>query len=117
MPQLGLSGKRYCLVEGDGWTDVTADQRYTAVEYFEEPIPGRAGRFIGLIEDSSMQPVRTRIAFAAASTAVVLQWARRLGELGACNVELSAEMDVYPAVFFEDPAGTKLELCARLPAR
>jgi hypothetical protein len=39
-----------------------------------------------------------------------------LEDAGACNIEPSAEMSAYPAVFFEDPAGTKLELVARRPA-
>ena len=36
-----------------------------------------------------------------------------LGKIGAINVELSETMETYPAVFFEDPAGTKLELIGR----
>ena len=43
------------------------------------------------------------------------RWRRR--ELGAVNVELSADMDAYPAVFFEDPAGTLLEIVARKPTQ
>ena len=36
-----------------------------------------------------------------------------LGRIGAVNIELSETMETYPAVFFEDPAGTKLELIGR----
>jgi hypothetical protein len=43
----------------------------------------------------------------------LLAWEPRLRELGAREIEFSEDMDTYPALFFEDPGGTKLELCAR----
>ena len=36
-----------------------------------------------------------------------------LGKIGATNIEPSDTMETYPAVFFEDPGGTKLELIGR----
>jgi hypothetical protein len=42
------------------------------------------------------------------------EWDRVLREIGAREVELSDEAS-YPAIFFTDPLGTRLEVCARLP--
>jgi predicted lactoylglutathione lyase len=60
-----------------------------------------------------MQPTRTRIAFALESAAEVGEWQTKLHEIGALNVDPSNDMDDYPAIFFEDPVGTRLEVCAR----
>jgi catechol 2,3-dioxygenase-like lactoylglutathione lyase family enzyme len=62
-----------------------------------------------------MTPVLTRIAFRVGSAAEVEAWAADLPAHGALNVERSEDMAGYPAVFFEDPAGTKLEICALIP--
>ena len=60
-----------------------------------------------------MQPVKTRIAFRVASKEDLPQWTAFLESIGAVNIEPSASEE-YPAIFFEDACGTKLELCARL---
>jgi len=116
MPLLGLPRKSYALVEGDEWTDLAAGGNHNAIEYFEPFVAGRTARFIGFIEDPEHHPPATRIAFREAGPFDGKAWLERLHALGARVVEPSADLDSYPAVFFEDPAGTKLEICARLPA-
>ncbi len=114
MPALGLPRKRYIFIDGEDWNEVTSNDIYNALEYLEAKIPGKISSFMGVIEDIHMQPTMTRIAFRAADASILKQWERFLREIGAHKVELSEEMEIYPAVFFEDPAGTKLEICARL---
>ena len=114
LPSLGLVDRTTSFVDADGlWHPSGPDERYNVVEYTEPPMPGHPSRFLGIIEDAGMEPVRTRIAFAVASKRAVLEWVPRLEALGACNIELDDDMDGYPAVFFEDAVGTRLELCAR----
>jgi catechol 2,3-dioxygenase-like lactoylglutathione lyase family enzyme len=114
LPALGLPRKRYAYVDAAGdWHIPAAGEPYNAIEYYEDEAAGRIPRFIGFIEDKAMAPVRTRIAFRAASPDALQQLAPLLEKIGAQNIELSADMENYPALFFEDPAGTKLELCAR----
>lgn len=116
MPVLGFPRKRYVFIDGEEWNEVTSTDIYNAVEYLEAKTQGKVLAFMGIIEDIHMQPTMTRIAFRAADASRIEEWARFLREIGAQNVELSEEMETYPAVFFEDPAGTKLEICARQAA-
>ncbi len=113
MPLLGLPRKSYARVEGDEWTALERGGTHNAVEYFELPAAGRTARFIGFIEDSRHQASATRIAFGSAAPFDAAAWLERLQRLCARAVEPSADLESYPAVFFEDPAGTKLEICAR----
>ncbi len=116
MPELGLATKTFSHVDAAGtWHAATRTLPYNTVEYFEPAARGESPRFIGFIEDPTMQPTRTRIAFRVASKAEVLAWEARLRSFGAHDVELDEEVDAYPAVFFADPVGTQLEICARLP--
>jgi catechol-2,3-dioxygenase len=62
-----------------------------------------------------MMPTKTRMAFRIPEREQLQQFASFLVSIGAKDVEFSADMDHYPAIFFEDPAGTRLELCARPP--
>jgi hypothetical protein len=116
-PELGLSRKAYIFIErtpaGDDWRDVTADDRYNALEYHEEPVSGKPSRFISLVEAAQTAVTGTRIAFRLASIAALEDWEGRLWAVGAGNIERSEDMESYPALFFEDPSGTKLELCVR----
>ena len=116
MPLLGLSRKSYALVAGDEWTDLAEGGKHNAVEYFEPRVAGRTARFIGFIEDPQQRASATRIAFAAAGPFDAASWIERLRGLGARAVEPSADLETYPAVFFEDPGGTKFEICARRAA-
>jgi hypothetical protein len=116
LPELGLVRKSHAHVAPDGeWHDVDESHPANAVEYFARSDGKRAPRFIGFIEDPAMRPVGTRIAFALASVAELEAWEARLREIGAPALERSEDMSAYPALFFEDPAGTRLELCARRP--
>jgi catechol 2,3-dioxygenase-like lactoylglutathione lyase family enzyme len=118
MPELGLPRKRHSFVDGNGdWLEVKPDGTYNVAEYFEAPEPGQSARFIGFIEDPSMQPTLTRIAFRVASVAELDRWVKLLERLGARNIEPSSSYEEYPAVFFEDPAGTKLEVAAPKPSK
>jgi len=115
MPQLGLPRKRLAVVDEHGdWREPSDDHPYNVIEYYEPSVSGTTAHFIGFVEDAAMIPTRTRIAFRVASPAELERWSSRLLELGALAVEPSASPD-YPALFFEDPAGTKLELVARHP--
>jgi catechol 2,3-dioxygenase-like lactoylglutathione lyase family enzyme len=115
MPELGLPRKRYSFVDEAGeWHEVSSDRRYNTVEFQEQPSPGHAGFFIGFIERHDHQAGFTRIAFRVEHDRL-LELERVLQQAGARNIERSEDPS-YPAIFFEDPAGTKLELVARAPS-
>jgi len=117
MPALGLPRKRYSHVDAQGeWLDVDAEHPYNTVEYFEPSSGERAAHFIGFIEDPKHPRNATRIAFRVVAPLDVAGWTARLQTCGARNIEPSDDVVAYPALFFEDPAGTRLELCARLPS-
>jgi catechol 2,3-dioxygenase-like lactoylglutathione lyase family enzyme len=115
MPELGLSRKTFAFVDAAGeWQEPTVEHPYNTIEFHEEGGPAdRPHGFIGFIEDRSLRPNATRIAFAVGTRDELHVWEPRLRELGARAIEFSDDMDGYPALFFEDPAGTRLELCAR----
>jgi catechol 2,3-dioxygenase-like lactoylglutathione lyase family enzyme len=114
MPELGLPEKLYSHVDAAGeWHEPTPDRPYNTVEYCETPSPGVVRHFIGFIQDTTMTPVQTRIAFRADSRDDLERWHRFLSAIGALRIERSTADD-YPAIFFEDPAGTKLEIVARV---
>jgi catechol 2,3-dioxygenase-like lactoylglutathione lyase family enzyme len=109
---LGLGRKRFAVVDAHGeWADVPPGGRPNVTEYYEET-SGEPARFMGIIEDAAMSPTKTRIAFRIEATELEA-WYSRLHEIGARYIEWSDDMISYPAIFFEDPVGTKLELCAR----
>jgi PhnB protein len=114
MPKLGLSSKRYAYVDAAGeWHKPDDGGTYNAVEYYENAQASVVPRFVGFIEDAGMTPTKTRIAFRVPEREQLAPLASFLTSIGARHIEFSADMDAYPAVFFEDPAGTQLELCAR----
>ncbi len=116
LPELGLVRKTFAFVDDAGeWHAPDAEHPYNTVEYHEAPRPGCAGNFIGFIEDRAMTPLATRIALRVPSKRMVRDYELRLRGMGALQIELDQAFDDYPAVFFEDPAGTRLELCARNP--
>jgi catechol 2,3-dioxygenase-like lactoylglutathione lyase family enzyme len=116
LPKLGLTKKSYSFVDALGeWADASAE-RYNVAEWYEESDEdGRPKAFFGVIEDTDMSMVRTRVAFAVASRAEVHRWAQELPALGAREIELSDDGGRYVAVFFTDPLGTRLEIVARAP--
>jgi uncharacterized glyoxalase superfamily protein PhnB len=116
MPKLGLTSKRYAHVDAAGnWRTAADGEPYNAVEYYERGDAGNVPRFVGFIEEAGMMPTKTRMAFRIPEREQLQQFASFLVSIGAKDVEFSADMDHYPAIFFEDPAGTRLELCARPP--
>ena len=112
--RLGLRTKRYANVEfgGASWQD-GSPQSYNAVEYYADPEPGKPRAFFGVIEEVGSQPSRSRIAFAVREEELD-EWERVLPQIGAREVERGTSE--YPAVFFTDPLGTRLEVCARRSA-
>jgi catechol 2,3-dioxygenase-like lactoylglutathione lyase family enzyme len=112
--RLGLTKKKYSVVTfgGESWNDATSEN-YNTVEWYEEHVHGRRVAFFGLIEEEGAQPARGRIAFAVEKDSLD-EWVRVLPEMGAREIE-RCEDDAYPAVFFTDPLGTRLEVCARPP--
>lgn len=111
--RLGLTRKTYALVEfgGASWNEGSVED-YNAVEYHEEDVSGRPALFFGVIEEVGAQPARGRIAFAVDKPSLD-EWERILPSLGAREIERSEDDESYPAVFFTDPLGTRLEVCAR----
>lgn len=115
MPALGLSRKHYSHVDARGeWHEPSSERAYNTVEYFEPNVEGAVASFIGFIEDAGTEPTLTRIAFRVPSPLDAEFWTSLLRRIGAVRIEPS-ESDDYPAIFFEDPSGTKLEVCARKP--
>lgn len=114
MPELGLPRKRYSYVDEAGeWHAVESGaHRYNTVEFYEEAQPDRATFFMGIIERPDHVPGMTRIAFRVERSRL-LELESFLGEIGARNVERNGDFEEYPAIFFEDPGGTKLEIVAR----
>ncbi len=116
MPALGMTEKTYSYIDSEGnWVEADAT-RYNIIDYCEPHQAGRVSCFINFVEDPQMQPVGTRIAFRIAPDQLD-EWLKRLQEMGARNIELSEDPDEYPAIFFEDAAGTKLEVVGRKPRR
>lgn len=114
LAEIGLPRKRRSHVDADGeWREADDARPYNVAEYYEEPAPGKVAFFIGIIEDQKMQPTKTRIAFRLPSRDALDRLRVRLAQLGARKVEPSEDMESYPAVFFEDAVGTRLEICAR----
>jgi hypothetical protein len=117
MPELGLPKKRHAHVDAQGeWHEASDERPYNTIEYYEEASADKTSFFIGFSEDVGMQPTLTRIAFRIASAGDLDRWRSLLVSIGAVNIEDSASQE-YPAIFFEDAAGTKLEICARPPAK
>ncbi|MGP6156392.1 MAG: VOC family protein [Vulcanimicrobiaceae bacterium] len=115
LPVLGLSRKTEAHVALDGeWYDVDADHPRNAIEYHTPIEPGERGWFVGFIEVAGMVPTPTRIAFALDDEANLPAIEPLVRGAGSRIVEWTDDSD-YPALFFEDPAGTRLEICARRP--
>lgn len=97
LPVLGFARK----VEAEGWL-----QYEDAMEI--------AGGFFGVTESPGHVANENRIAFRADSVEQVEQLADIAVAAGARNVEGPMPYDQgYHAVFFEDPAGNRFEICYR----
>jgi len=111
MPQIGLPEKRYAYVDPSGEWHGEYDA-YNAIEYYEASHSTEPRRFFGLIENPIHRINETRIAFRVERERL-RDLIAFLHSIGANNIEISDQMDIYPAVFFEDPGGTRLELIGR----
>jgi catechol 2,3-dioxygenase-like lactoylglutathione lyase family enzyme len=115
LPALGLSRKGEAHVGRDGeWTGVDAEHPRNAIEYHTPVVASSRGWFVGFIEAEGMTPSGTRIAFALEREADLPAVEPLVRAAGARIVEWSTDPG-YPALFFEDPVGTRLEICARRP--
>lgn len=115
LPALGLSWKTESHVDSEGeWCGVDATHPRTAIEYHTPIEPGSRGWFVGFIEDAGTVATATRIAFAADGEAGLHELETLVQAAGGRAVEWSSDQS-YPALFFEDPVGTRLEICARRP--
>jgi catechol 2,3-dioxygenase-like lactoylglutathione lyase family enzyme len=115
LPALGLSRKTESHVDAKGdWYDVDGSHPRNVAEYHTPLVPGSPGWFVGFIEDPGMIPTATRIAFALDGEANLPAIEVHVRNAGGRVIEWSIE-STYPALFFEDPAGTRLEICARRP--
>lgn len=110
MPVVGLTEKRYAYLDHAGEWHKEYDA-YNVVEYYEPEHPTKPRRFMGLIESPLHRNNDTRIAFRVTLDQLELLSAL-IHRLGAQNIETSDDPD-YRAIFFEDPAGTKLEFIGR----
>ena len=115
LPTLGLPRKSEAHVGANGeWYGVEASRPRNVIEYHTPIESGSPGWFVGFIEDPTSAPTATRIAFTLADEADLPAIEQLLRAAGARVVEWSSEAN-YPAIFFEDPGGTRLEICARRP--
>jgi len=114
-PALGLSRKTEAHVGPDGeWYDVNDHRPRNAIEYHTPLAAGVPEWFVGFIEDTPMVPTATRFAFAFDREDELAAVETLVRDAGGRVVEWSIEAD-YPALFFEDPVGTRLEVCVRRP--
>jgi hypothetical protein len=112
-PTLGLARKTESHVDPDGeWHAVDATRPRNAIEYHTPLVAGSAGWFVGFIEDAGTVATATRIAFAADGEDGFTALETLVRGAGGRSVEWSSD-EQYPALFFEDPVGTRLEICAR----
>jgi predicted lactoylglutathione lyase len=100
-----------------GLTIVVGEPGDSAMEWYEPSRTDRGQRcFFGIHENAHHRHTDTRIAFSADSREAVDRITEIAVAAGARNVEPAAdayEHEPYYASFFEDPDGTKLEICYR----
>ncbi len=114
-PALGLPRKTESHVDHNGeWCDVDDAHPRNAIEYHTRIEPGSAGWFVGFVEDDDSRPTGTRIAFAVDRETDLAQIEVLLRDAGGRIIEWTADPN-YPALFFEDTVGTRLEICSRRP--
>jgi catechol 2,3-dioxygenase-like lactoylglutathione lyase family enzyme len=115
LPALGLSRKSESHVGNDGeWYAVDEAHPRNVIEYHTPIEAGSPGWFVGFIEDAGTVATATRIAFALDDEADLVNAETIVRSAGGRVVEWSSDEN-YPALFFEDPIGTHLEICARRP--
>jgi predicted enzyme related to lactoylglutathione lyase len=98
------------LLPALGFTRRVAVAGWLQYECAEE----RAGAFFGVTESPGHVANENRIAFRAESVAELERMAAAAVRAGARNVEGPMPYEPgYHAVFFEDPAGNRFEICHR----
>ncbi|MBV9438463.1 MAG: VOC family protein [Candidatus Eremiobacteraeota bacterium] len=113
--RLGLTQKKYSFVDAHGdWHAATAEA-YNTVEWVEETDGAALPAFFGVIEEQDVAPSHSRVAFRVREEELD-GWVTALHEIGAREVQRNEE-ESYPAIFFTDPLGTRLEVVARRPSR
>jgi catechol 2,3-dioxygenase-like lactoylglutathione lyase family enzyme len=114
LPALGLRVKmEFHVAPDDEIYDIGPGRPRNVIEYHTPAAPGERYWFVGFIEESSTAAVGTRIAFALEDESAIPEVEALLRRVGARVIEPGSE--TYPAIFFEDPIGTRLEICARRP--
>lgn len=112
LPALGLSRKGEAHVGRDGeWYEVDASRPRNAISY-HVPASVEPHWFVGFIEDVHTQANRTRVAFTLDDRDKLGTVERLVRAAGGRVIEYAIEPD-DPALFFEDPIGTRLEVIAR----
>jgi predicted lactoylglutathione lyase len=100
------------LLPALGFTKDVSDEKWFQFE--AEKLSG-ANEFFGITESPGHVPGETRIAFWAESTVEVDRLAEIVRRAGARNMEGPGYGEAgYYAIFFEDPCGTRLEICHRI---
>jgi catechol 2,3-dioxygenase-like lactoylglutathione lyase family enzyme len=116
LPALGLPRKTESHVGPDGeWYDVDVTHPRNAIEYHTKSEPGARGWFVGFIESDGTVATETRIAFGLDREDDLARIEDVVRAAGGRIVEWSID-PAYPALFFEDPVGTRLEICFRRPS-
>lgn len=99
LPALGFTRR----VDVEGWLQF-------------EAADGDITEFFGVTESPGHVANENRIAFRAESTGEIERLAEVARRAGAGNIEGPMHYEPgYHAVFFEDPAGNRLEICHRVP--
>lgn len=98
------------LLPALGFTRKVAVEDWLQYESVDEPVDA----FFGITESPDHVPNENRIAFRAEGVEEVERLAQVAIRAGARNVEGPMPYEPgYHAVFFEDPAGNRLEICHR----
>lgn len=99
LPALGFTRR----VDVEGWLQF-------------EAADGDITEFFGVTESPAHVANENRIAFRAESAGEIERLAEIARRAGAGNIEGPMHYEAgYHAVFFEDPAGNRLEICHRTP--
>jgi catechol 2,3-dioxygenase-like lactoylglutathione lyase family enzyme len=104
------------LMPALGLTEVTVYDEDGSVEYYEPARHDGPRSFFGLHQHPGHVPDQSRIAFTATMPSEVDRLAAIVREAGGQAIEgpeIPYSAEQYYAVFFEDPEGTKFEICFR----
>ena len=94
-------------------TNAPAEHTYNAIEFLKTRSRTEPHVFVGFIERCDHVPARRVSLFASTRPHVGIE--SFLQRLARATSNAPRTSMAYPAIFFEDPSGTKLELVARAP--